>query len=216
MADVELKNLPPQERIKRLKEMEEKKKKEIEEAQKLIKDSEKELNEIKRIEEKIPIPQVAKVNLKNATLEEKEFLKAHSGMKEENASEKEDKNKSDTKIKKISKEVELEQLLGGNREVSSAMNMQNTQYALGPSQIPMKDIYREMKNIYLEVGEKGYLNREEETRIRYLSSAVEKKLEDVEAGKYSLSEDVATAASLTQQISSRLSYRRNKDSMYQR
>ena len=51
----DLKNVPPEERIKKLKELEEKKKKEIEEAQKAIRESEQEITEKRKWEDKVPI-----------------------------------------------------------------------------------------------------------------------------------------------------------------
>jgi len=50
-----------------------------------------------------------------------------------------------------------------------------------------------------------------------LSAATEKKLEDIEAGSYSLTEELAQAAMLTKQIGSSLqsSYHRSKGTEYQ-
>lgn len=62
MADVDtedLKKLSPAERLKRLKEIELQKKKEIEEAQKLLRDTSEEIEEEEKKKENIPIPQVA-------------------------------------------------------------------------------------------------------------------------------------------------------------
>ena len=72
----ELKDLPPEERIKRLKEIEEKKKKEIEEARKLMTDSEDELEDIEEEKRKIPIQQLKSEGLESLeTAEEKELFK---------------------------------------------------------------------------------------------------------------------------------------------
>jgi len=59
----ELKNLSPEEKIRKLKEIEEKDKKEIETAQKLIKESESQIEEEKRMKEQIPIPQLKAVDI---------------------------------------------------------------------------------------------------------------------------------------------------------
>lgn len=55
----ELKNLRPEERLKKLKELEEKRKSEIEDAEKLIKDTEGELSAQEEKKQKLPIPQIA-------------------------------------------------------------------------------------------------------------------------------------------------------------
>jgi hypothetical protein len=77
----------------------------------------------------------------------------------------------------------------------------------------MRDLYAEMTKINREVEDKGYVNTEEQRRVQYLSSAVERKLNDIETGKYSFSAEVAAAASLVQQMGLKLreNYHRNKD-----
>src|SRR3989344_5962264 len=59
----DVKKLPPEERIKKLKELTEKHRKEIEDAQKLAKQSEEESNEIKKELDQIPIPQLKAVDI---------------------------------------------------------------------------------------------------------------------------------------------------------
>ena len=64
MADIDdLRKLSPEERIRRLRELEEKRKKEIEEAEEIIKASETELEERKELEKKVPIPQMKAMDL---------------------------------------------------------------------------------------------------------------------------------------------------------
>src|SRR3989339_1420759 len=58
----ELKNLPPEERVKKLKEIEERNKKEIEKAHKLIQESMEEIEGEKQQKEQIPIPQVTSID----------------------------------------------------------------------------------------------------------------------------------------------------------
>ncbi|MDP3734668.1 MAG: hypothetical protein Q8R37_05555 [Nanoarchaeota archaeon] len=80
----------------------------------------------------------------------------------------------------------------------------NSPYVLELSQAPIRSLKKEMTDIYLAVEEKGYISREEGRRVEYLSSAVERKLDAIESGKYSLTEEVAQAASLTQKLGSAL------------
>ena len=77
-----LEKLSPEERIKKLKEIEEKSKKEIAEAQKMIKQSEGEIEEKKKFEEKVPIPQlIAQEERTLESTEEKEMMEAQRGRK---------------------------------------------------------------------------------------------------------------------------------------
>jgi hypothetical protein len=169
MADDDLKNLPPEERIRKLKEIEEKKKKEIKDAQDEIKRSEDEIIEMEKWNEKVLLPDIV----------ENDFLK-----------------------KSPDEDLNLEEL--AKQKVDLPPELMGSEYTLQLSQKPMTDIYKEMQTIYQSVGDKGYISGEEERRVEYLASAVEKKVEDVETGNYSFSEDVANAASITRQIGSKL------------
>lgn len=216
MAD-DLKNLQPEDRIKKLKELEQQKKKEIEEAHKQIRDSERELTEKQKIKEKIPIPQVARQDLKDLTAEEQDIIRTHRGLKkEEKKSEVEEKiEKADKKSKES---ADLEFL--AREKVDLPLQLMQSEYTLHLSQRPMHDLYSEMTKINQAVEDKGYVNAEEQRRVQYLSSAVERKLDDIESGKYSFNEDVALAASLVQQMGAKLRdvYHRGKgekNSMYQ-
>ena len=76
MADIdEIKKFSPEERIKRLKKLEENKRQEIEEAEKLIKESVVELEQEEKIKRKIPVPQMKAVDIGNLfTQEEKQIF----------------------------------------------------------------------------------------------------------------------------------------------
>ena len=94
MADEDLKKLPPEERIKRLKELEQKRKKEIEDAQTQIRESEQELSARKRWVEKVPIPEVIKEDLEGLSEEGKQLLKVHKGKAVEKKEVEEEKKPS--------------------------------------------------------------------------------------------------------------------------
>ncbi|MCK4588900.1 MAG: hypothetical protein KAT77_00525 [Nanoarchaeota archaeon] len=76
----DIKKLSPEERLKRLKELEEKSKKEIAEAQKMIKQSEGEIEEKKKFEEKVPIPQL--IAEEERTLESQEAVEMFEAQRE--------------------------------------------------------------------------------------------------------------------------------------
>jgi|TARA_Y100000310_G_scaffold301679_1_gene338381 hypothetical protein len=67
----DIKKLSPEERIERLKEMAEKNKKEIEEAQEMIKESAVDIEEERKEKELIPIPQLRSADKSGLSLEEK-------------------------------------------------------------------------------------------------------------------------------------------------
>jgi hypothetical protein len=207
MAKDDLRNLPPEERIKILKKLEEEKKKEIIEAEKAIKESQDELTERKKWEDKVPIPQMSKDDFSGMSLDEAKVQEAHKGKKSKfsNSKEKGTKEKSLKEVltpKLSSEEVSLEDL--AREHVELPPEVMNSQYAMQLSQQPMENLYHEISGIKSAVEDKGYISPEEEKRVNYLASAVEKKVEAGEDGKYSFTEDVAKAANLTRAISANL------------
>jgi len=207
MADEELENLPPEERIRRLKKIEEKKKKEIEEAHRLIQETEIELDERKKFKEKVPIPQVAVEDLSGLSKDEKEILRVHKGLKEEKEGVEEKNDVGEESVEDVLKEEELRdfdlEMLAKER-VDLPPEVMQSEYTQQLSQRPMQDLYQEMTNLHKEVTQKGYISQEEEKRVEYLSSAVEKKVEDFEEGVYTFSGRAALAANLTRQVGAKL------------
>ncbi len=205
----DLKNLPPEERIKRLKELEEKKKKEmeqgkkeIEEAERGIKNAQGELNEKRRVKEKVPIEEVAKEDGEGLSEEAKIILKTmmkNVGVREavNEGVASDDEKKRDSK-RDSTETSELERAVA--RDAARVSGSMNSPYVAQLSQQPMRNLYQEMTAVYDAVGEKGYMNSEEQKRVQYLASAVEKKIEDIEAGRYEVSSQVAQEALLTRQI----------------
>src|SRR3989344_1066240 len=100
---------------------------------------------------------------------------------------------------KPAKEVNLEEITRNTQPLPA--EMQGSQYVEQLSHKPMGEIYKEIKDIYKMVEDKGYLSPTEQRQVEYLSSAVERKFQDEEEGIYSFSEQAARAASVTQQIS---------------
>jgi len=225
MAEDELKDLPPEERIKKLKEFEEKKKKdiknqrflgsfrdyekskkEIDTARKLIQESETELSDKEEYKTKVPIPEMAKKDLSGVSKGAQEILKA-KGLQEKKVEEDEDVDEKEKGVEDLvsgeEKGEDLETTLSKER-VDLPLEMLNSEYALQLSRQPMDKIYQEIKDISQAVEDKGYVNREEERRVEYLSSAVEKKVEAADAGAYSFTEQVATAASMSRSIGKKI------------
>ncbi|MFH1682873.1 MAG: hypothetical protein ABIA37_03680 [Candidatus Woesearchaeota archaeon] len=206
----DLKNLSTEERIKRLKEIERKKKEEIAEAQKMLKESETELSEQEEWTRKVPIPQVAAERTEGLSAEEKELLAVHKGVKKKEEAGEEEK-------KPVKKDESLEEtVLREKRDVP--VELLESEYTARLSQQPMANLYQEIKEINTRVGDKGYVTAEESRKIEYLSAATERKLEDIETGKYSLTEQVAEAALLTRSIGENLRsmYKSKPNDSYQR
>ncbi len=204
MADDDIKKLNPEDRVKKLKEIADKKKKEIEEAQKEIREAEGEMSEKRKEKEKVPIPEVAKEEVDGLSETAQAILKEQRGISKKSAAEekKSDEEKSSKGQKNDSKELSLEDTVAQEKVSRFAANVDYSQQL---SQKPMANLYQEMTTIYKAVEDKGYINPAEQQRVQYLTSAVEKKLEAVEAGNYSLNEEVARAALLTQQLGGSLS-----------
>ena len=73
--------LPPEDRIKRLKELEEERKKELEEMEKEIDSSEKELQLEEQVRQKVPVNQLRAVDVSQLqSEEERQLFAAHRGM----------------------------------------------------------------------------------------------------------------------------------------
>ncbi len=89
MAEIdEIKKLSPEERVKRLKKLEEEKRKEIEEAEKLMKESVGQLEREEEIRRKIPVPQMKAVDIGQLfTKEEKQIFAAKRYQKADTAEE---------------------------------------------------------------------------------------------------------------------------------
>lgn len=86
----EIKKLSPEERIKRLKKLEEEKRKEIEEAEKLIEQSTVELEREEKIKKEIPIPQVKAVDIGGLFTQEEKQIFATKRYQERKLSEPEE------------------------------------------------------------------------------------------------------------------------------
>lgn len=78
----DLRSLPPEERIRKLKELEKKRKKEIAEAQENIRESEEEIKDRLKWLDKVPMPEFAQEDLEGLSEEARQVLKERKGIKE--------------------------------------------------------------------------------------------------------------------------------------
>jgi hypothetical protein len=144
----DLKRMSTEERIRMLKEFEQEKKKEIEEAQKLMAQSEQEIEEKEEIRKKIPIPQVKAVSIESLfSKEEKQVFAAQRFQQEPLA--------------------ELEQKV---EEAGGKEEEERQKYIVELARQPTQDFYNRVMNIREEAErqrqETGYISEETRTQIR--------------------------------------------------
>ncbi len=210
MSKDELKGLQPEERLKRLKLLEEEKKKEIEEAHKLLIETEKELTDKRKWVEKVPIPQVAQESLEGLSIEGKEVLKAHKGIKEKKREEETETPKS--KKEEPERKQSLEEALLQETAPFPQKGLGNVEYGIPGTPgavaggmeykplgaLPTTELYQEMSSLKRSIDEKGYISREDTRKAEYITGVIEDRRE----GGYEFTRDVGKLASLTQEIGS--------------
>ncbi len=188
----ELKKLSPQERIKKLKELQKKDKEEIEKAQKLILESEEDIVREEQVR-KIPIPQVKAVDIDSLfSAEEKELFKAKRFVEERREEEK--------PAPAPLKERALEEVAAEAEILKAEEERAHTQYLTQLSQQPTDKIYSKMKEIYNEVKAAGQITQGQMEEINNISYANVRKLDDIRSGRYSPTQEVAHEMVVTQRM----------------
>jgi hypothetical protein len=205
----ELRKLSPEERIKKLKELEEKKKKEIEEAAKEIEESRKEIASRQKWLEKVPIPEVGKEELSELSVEGKELLKRHKGIKEKEK-ETETKVVGEEPEAKRRKKEDLGEFLRGQEEQRRSSGAERAYLTAEQwqaevyqrSQQPIAELYSGVREIRDAATERGYISREQEQEVRAIESALELRLKEKYGG--SLSSEIVAKSSLIKQMGKEL------------
>ena len=195
----ELKNLSPQERIKRLKKLQEKNKEEIEQAQKMLTQAEDEAQIEQELKE-IPIPQLKAVDIGQLfSPEEKELFKAKRGISTKPKEEKEEK----------SKKTELEEIAAHAPVISKQEEEQHVQYIQQLSKRPTEQLLGRAAKLYGQFKQQGYLNPTQQEEFNNLEYANRKKLQDIETGRYAeISKSVANEMVLIEKMKNATQYRR--------
>lgn len=179
MADIEeIKKLSPEERIKRLKKLEEEKRKEIEEAQKLLKESAVELEREEKIKKEIPIPQVKAVDVGELfTQEEKQIFatKRYEESKLSRAEEAPEEAPAAAAEKTLEEEVWKAQ-----PELTQEQIEQQTQYGEKLALEQPGRLYEMAREAYDEFKETGQVDQ---GRMYALGVAINKK-DDALGGEY--------------------------------
>lgn len=169
-----LKGLSPEERIKRLKELEQKRKKEIESAQKLIKQTEIEIEEKSKEKQQLPIPQLKSEDLASLTSkEEKEIFKIK---RYESSSE-----KKETKNKEPKPDLRLEETIWQEKLPEEKRLEANVQYQQQLATQPIDQLKEKLEYLNQNSQSLSYDQKKEVSNINY---ALQKKMDDIESGKY--------------------------------
>ena len=193
----ELKKLSPQERIKKLKELQKKDKEEIEKAQKLILESEEAAEREEEIK-KIPIPQLKAVDIDSLfSSEERDLFRAKRFIEIKKPEEEKEKPV-------ISKERPLEEVAAEAEILKVEEERAHAQYLTQLSEQPADKIYNRMKEIYSEAKEKGYISSGQMEEINNLGYANIRKFDDARVGEYSPTQEAAREMVLTQKMKNML------------
>ncbi len=190
----ELKKLPPEERLVQLKKLEEKRKKEIETAQRMMQESEKELKTTRELEEKISIPRIAASGGEEFLQSEEErqiFRVVRGETRKKREGEPEEKPKKEKSLEEDLERVSLKQK---GEEAARA------DYINRMSQRPIGDLYQEMSGLRKDAEERGYITPEHMRRVGYLSEAAQQKMDDIRIGRYQPDRDGLRETTLVQKL----------------
>ena len=201
----ELKNLSPEERIKRLKELQEQDRKEIEEAQKLIKESEEQATHEEKLKQQIPVPQLKSVDIESLfSPEEKELFKAKRYIEGKKPVEE-------------AKEKPLEQTVFEEAPAKLPEESAETiQYGLQLSQKPASSLRQKAENIYNQFKDTGEITYDQRKELDAIGYAGVHKLDDIEAGSYAADKRAAEDMVVTQRIKNWLQDKYKGQSQYQK
>ena len=200
MTDVDdLKRLPPEERLKKLQEIADQHKKEIQEAQELMKLSEDELAERDKKLEQVPIPQIEAVDIDQLfTDAEKEAWatrrfedgklakdrKKRSGLEEEtedNQSETEDSEETEDAERSLEEELEGVQGLRTSEQ----------QYLSNLTAEQLEDQVYQIQQQYKETGD---LNEEQAEKLTNLYQESRSRAEQLASGQYEGNQELAKSS----------------------
>lgn len=147
----EIRKLSPEERIKRLRKLEEEKRKELEEAKKLIDESAVELEREEKIKKETPVPQMKAVDMGQLFTQEEKQVFATKRYKEKELKEPEDeKPPAKPEEKTLEDEVWKEQL-----NLSEEQLEQQRQYGEQLASEPASELYQAARDAYDDFRETG-------------------------------------------------------------
>jgi len=203
----EIKKLSPEERLKKLKELQEKSKKEIEEAQQLMTESQRELEIKEEHERDMPIPQLTSIDIDSLFgQEEKELFRAKRFVETRPAGEgKKDERAGARSREEITgvKDERLEEVIG--REKPKHAESAEFQQA-------MVQYGQRMEEIKGRVYELQTMTKEDPERFHKYESVYKEELEHMKkefegmARKYAASSEISEAGAVSSQIDKLISW----------
>ncbi len=189
-----IKKLSPEERIKRLKKIEEENKKEINEAEKIIKDSIREIDVKEKIKD-LPIPQIKAVDIESLfSPEEKEVFAA--------------KRYKDLRVRHVEEEtaeIPLEETVEQEKpEITKEELEAHRQYQILANKLrrePTENVVQELENIYQQAREGTGITGEQMTRAYAANVIARERQQEIESGIYGrIDEQVSNQLNIARQI----------------
>lgn len=207
----ELRGLSPRERLRRLKELEEERKKEIQEAQELIKKSEGEIEREEQIRKEIPIPQIKAVDIEHLfTPEEKRIFEAKRFIQEKK------KTKEEEELPKESLEETVER---EKQELTPEQLQEQQQYRINLIEAwktkPTEYITGRLEDIRNTTAT-GEMNLRQENEEYAAYSVLKEREEMMRRGKYGRAEDGRIDRQVQDELSLGLSIAKELKDMYRR
>ena|SRR3989338_2056263 len=188
----DLKNLSPDERIKRLKEIQERRKQEIEEAQELMSLTEEELKQREKEKEQLPIPQLKSDTFENLLGEaDREMFRMKRFTTEKSSISETKELKGAEGVAQQLEEVPLEETLRRDAPQLGADQraaMEKEQYVKQLAMLPTQQLYNAIKGIQESYQSNGILSDDQRADLYKLNKAMDEKADAIRAGEYNPSE----------------------------
>lgn len=184
MGDIDdIKKLSPEERIKRLKKLEEDRRKEIEEAENLVRQSEAEIEAGEKLREQIPIPQVTAADIGELSSHEEKQLFATKRYEDSRVRSEESQEKAE---KKPGKKPELEEMVWKEapKLTEEQLAEQRSYGEHLAQQMTVSQISGEIYSINQQAGEIGYMSQELQERKTAMVYAALEKARERDEGSY--------------------------------
>lgn len=176
MAEIDdIKRLSPEERVKRLKKLEEERRKEIEEADKLMKESVGELEKEEEIRQKIPVPQMKAVDINQLFSQEEREVFAAKRYHKSGAAEEEEPTAAPEE-KTLEDEV-----MEAPQELTQEQAEQQKAYGEQLAQEKTGQLYQMAREAYNEFKETGQVDQ---AKMYALDVAAKTKDAEAPGGEY--------------------------------
>ena len=181
----DLKGLPPEERIRKLREIAEEDKKEIETAQKMLTESEAEAKEDYQKYQNIPVPQMRAIDIGQLfSPEEKQLFQAK---RPGEVAPKQDEDEEEKQEVRQKQEQDLEETVSREASQFSRQAVEQQQQYIHhlATNATAHDLYRGISDLGRAAHDQGYLNEEQQRQLVSFYQAAREKEEAMSQGAYS-------------------------------